>query len=273
MNLTDEDIELALLLEAIYLKYGFDFRSYSRGSIKRQVLRRLEKDGLGTIPELQNKVLCDPDFFNNGILLDFSNNYTQFFRDPSFFKAVRNEVIPILRTYPNINIWHAGCSTGQEVYSMAILIEKEGLLDKCQIYATDINLPALAIAQKGQYPLANLEDGETQLQNSGLEGSMHDYFKIIGDTGSFLDRLKNKILFSDYNLVTDKVFGEMHLILCRNVLIYFNDCLRLKVLNLFKESLCHMGFLCLGRQEIMHNIDMTKAFESYIDTERIYRKI
>jgi len=273
MNLANEDIELELLLEAIYLKYGFDFRSYSRTSIKRQVLRRLEKNGLVTILDLQNKVLCDPDFFNDEVLLDFSIHFTQFFRDPSFFKAVRDEVIPILRTYPNINIWHAGCSTGQEVYSMAILIEKEGLLDKCQIYATDINLPALAIAQKGQYPLANLEDGETQFQASGLEGSLKNYYMIKEEVALISDCLKNKILFSDHNLVIDKVFGEMHLILCRNVLIYFDHNLRKRVLKLFSDSLCHRCFLGLGHQEIMNNIDIAKTWEPYIDTERIYQKI
>lgn len=271
-EVTDEDIALHLLLEGIYLKYGYDFRSYSRPMVKRRVLRRVENNGFKTIFDLQKRVLTSPAYFQE-ILLDFFIHFTELFRDPSVFKAIRKSVVPILRTYPSLNIWHAGCATGQEVYSMAILLHEEGLLEKTHLYGTDISESALEKAKAGVYPASQLELSEARYRESGGEGNFAAFIKKKGDWVTMQDFLKKKISFHSHNLATDQVFGEMHLILCRNVVIYFDKSLRARVFELFHKSLCDWGFLCLGWDEFLEPGQRGSQFQPFLDLERIYRQI
>lgn len=270
-KLEDEDIEIRLLLEAIYLKYGYDFRDYSGSHIRRRILRRLTLSGLNNISELQYKVIYDKDFCST-LLSDFSINVTEMFRDPSFYKTFRKEIVPILRTYPFIKIWHAGCSTGEEVYSMAILLKEEGLYDRTQIYATDFNKVVLQIAKEGIYPLDNIKQFTYNYQQSGGSASFADYYAAKYDSVILDQSLKKKIVFAEHNLVTDDVFGEMNVILCRNVLIYFNKELQNHVVNLFSKSLGSGCFLCLGSKESLRFLSSSSSFKAFAETEKIYQK-
>lgn len=251
------NIEIMLLLEAIYCKYGYDFRSYSRAHIKRRILNRLTRSNLESVSCMQHKVLNDESFFQT-LLLDFSLNVTEMFRDPKFFIAMREQVIPLLKTYPFYKIWHAGCSTGEEVYSMSILLKEEKLLDRCLIYATDFNQSVLEKAAEGIFPVENMKGYSINYKNAGGLNSFSDYFTVKYDAAMLDKSLKSKIVFADHNLVTDGVFGEMNVIVCRNVLIYFNRELQNKVLGLFYESLVPGGILCLGTKESL-------AFSPYND--------
>lgn len=266
-----EDIEIRLLLEAIFLKYGYDFREYSRAHIKRRIRHLMAVSGIGAINEVQYKVLYDRDFFKN-LLLDFSINVTEMFRDPSFYMAFRTYVVPILKTYPFIRVWHAGCSTGEEVYSMAILLKEENLLERTQIYATDFNERVIQHAKDGIYSIEILKGFTNNYQNSGGQASLSDYYISKYDSVIFDQSLKNKIVFADHNLVTDSVFGEMHVIVCRNVLIYFNRDLQNKVINLFSESLINGCFLCLGMKESLKLSSCNDSYEDFVKDEKIYRK-
>lgn len=267
----NEDIEIRLLLEAIYLKYGYDFRDYSDNHIKRRIYHRLAISDIRNIAELQHKVLYDESFYST-ILSDFSINVTEMFRDPSFYKAFRKEVVPVLRTYPFIKIWHAGCSTGEEVYSMAILLKEEGLYDRSQIYATDFNKSVLQKAKKGIYAINSIKQFTYNYQQSGGNSSFADYYIAKYDSVILDQSLKNKIVFADHNLVTDNVFGEMHVICCRNVLIYFNKELQNRVINLFSNSLSSGCFLCLGSAENLRFLSGFDYFEPFVESEKIYQK-
>jgi chemotaxis protein methyltransferase CheR len=253
----NEDIEIALLLDSIYLKYGYDFRGYSRVHIKRRVISRLKRSDFKSVSEMQNHILNNKEFFHS-LLVDLSLNVTEMFRDPKFFQALRTTVIPILKTYPFIKIWHAGCATGEEVYSMAILLKEEGLYDRSIIYATDFNQIALNKASEAIYPLKNLKLFSENYQKAGGNGTISDHFLINYDSALLNKELKKNIVFSDHNLVTDGIFGEMNIIICRNVLIYFNRELQNKVFKLFYESLIAGGILCLGTKETM-------IFSEYVD--------
>ena len=220
---------------------------------------------------MQHKILYDKEFFNT-LLQDFSINVTEMFRDPSFYKAIREDVIPLLRTYPFIRIWHAGCATGEEVYSMAILLKEEGLYDKSLIYATDINERVLQRAKEGIYSIDNIKEYCQNYQKSGGSASLSDYFIARYNSVIFNKELREKIIFADHNLVTDGVFGEMNLIICRNVLIYFNKELQNRVMKLFYDSLCYGGFLGLGSKESIRFTDYYNKYESYIQDENIFRK-
>jgi len=267
----NEDIEIGLLLEAIYQKYGYDFRNYSREHIKRRILHRLALSNFNSISEIQHNVLYDRTLFNI-LLHDFSINVTEIFRDPSFYKAIREHVIPILKTYPFIKIWHAGCSTGEEVYSMAVLLKEEGLYNKALIYATDFNETVLQKAKEAIYPIDNMEKSESNYQKSGGLGSFSDYYVAKYNSFVFHKYLKEKIIFADHNLVTDGIFGEMNMIICRNVLIYFNKELKNRVIKLFHDSLCHGGFLGLGSKESIRFTEHYDRYECYIKEENIFRK-
>ncbi len=271
-NILDiDDTEFKLFLQAIYEKYGYDYRKYIQVSLKRQLLKRLKKEKMNSMSELQAYALQDKKFFHR-ILPDFFINVTEFFRDPMFYLTLKKEVIPILKTYPQINIWHAGCSTGEEVYSMAIFLKEEGLYERTQIYATDINQSALEHAKAGIYDHNNVKKGITNYQQAGGEKVLSDYY-FANDNHAIIDRsLKKNILFSDHNLVTDKDFCEMNLIMCRNVFIYFTEALRNKVLNNFYESLCRQGYLCLGAQETLLNLSRSKHFECFLNNQNIFRK-
>jgi len=266
-----QDIEVQLLLEAIWLKYGYDYRNYARAHIKRRILHRLSISEIDSISELQSRILYDSSFFEK-ILHDFSINVTEIFRDPYFYLAVRKEVVPILKTYPFIKIWHAGCSSGQEVYSMAILLKEESLYSKAQIYATDINETMIEKAKQGIYPIDLMKDYTANYQKAGGQHSFAEYYTAKYDSVIFNQSLKKQIIFADHNLVTDSVFGEMNMIVCRNVLIYFNRELQNRVIKLFYDSLVPGGFLCLGAKESLRFSDYFDCFESLVKGEKIYKK-
>lgn len=268
----DEDIEIQLLLEAIYLKYGYDFRNYAKASVKRRIQQRLTLSRLADISAMQHKILYDKPFFET-LLLDLSINVTEMYRDPSFYQILREKVIPILKTYPFIKIWHAGCSTGEEVYSMAIFLKEEGLLDKSLIYATDINEVVLKKAKEGIYPIDRIKEYTINYQKAGGRESFANYYTAKYDAVIMNKSLKKNMVFSQHNLATDSEFGEMHLIMCRNVLIYFDDELENRVFSLFHESLVRQGFLCLGSKESLSFSKYAKHFKEFVPREKIYRKI
>lgn len=267
----NEEIEIYLLLEAINMKYGYDFRSYSDAHLKRRILYRMALSGFVSITEMQHKVLMDREFFSV-LLADFSINVTEMFRDPSFFKAFRNEIIPILKTYPFIRIWHAGCSTGEEIYSMAILLKEEGLYERTQIYATDFNNTVLQKAKEGIYDIRNIKKYTQGYQKSGGKGSFSDYYTAAYDRVMFDTSLKKRIVFAEHNLVSDGIFGEMHVVICRNVLIYFNKNLQSSVIKLFSDSLSSGCFLCLGSKESIKFSTSAEDFQEFVGGEKIYRK-
>ncbi len=270
-DLDTQNVEIQLLLQAIYLKYGYDFRNYAKASIKRRILHRLTTERLTSISEMQHKVLYDESFFGK-LLLDFSINVTEMFRDPPFYAAIRQHVVPKLRALPHLKIWHAGCSTGEEVYSMAILLKEEGLYDRTQIYATDMNEVVLKQAKEGIFAINYLKQYTANYQKAGGRESFSDYYSAHYDHVVMDKSLKKRILFSDHNLATDGVFGEMNLIMCRNVLIYFDRDLQNRVFNLFKESLCENGFLCLGSKESVRLSTHSECFDDVIKEEKIYMK-
>jgi chemotaxis protein methyltransferase CheR len=267
----NEELEIKLLLEAIYLKYGHDFRNYSHTYMKRRIVHRMNMEKAANISELQNRIIYDKDFLVT-MLEDFSINVTEMFRDPSFFKTFREKVVPLLKTYPFIRIWHAGCSTGEEVYSMAILLQEEGLYDRVQIYATDFNKLVLEKAKEGIYDLDYVKEYTHNYQQAGGKGSFADYYVAKYDSIIFDQKLRRKITFADHNLVTDGVFGEMHVIICRNVLIYFNRELQSRVINLFYDSLISGGFLCLGSKESIRYSACIDNFNIITECERIFQK-
>lgn len=266
-----EDIEVKLLLEAIFLKYGADFRGYSRLSVKRQILKMVSDNNLQNISELQHKMIWDESFFQN-ILPKFSINVTEHFRDPSFYRFFREDIVPVLKTYPSLKIWHAGCATGQEVYSMAILLEEENLYDKTRFYATDINAKALNIAKEGVYPDKELPFSLKNYMKSGGKKTFSDHIVAQGKNFAINRKLKRNIFFFDHNLVTDDTLVEAHVILCRNVLIYFDDVLTRRVLRLFHNSLYNHGYLCLGSKERIMGHDVNEEFRILNSDEKIYRK-
>ncbi len=267
----NEDIEVELLLTAIYNKYGYDFNKYSRAHITRRVKNRVVLSKFNNISEIQHKVLNDKDFFDL-LIGDFSINVTEMFRDPPFYKAFREQIVPILHSYPFIKIWHAGCSTGEEVYSMAILLKEEGLYNNTQIYATDINNDVLKKANDGIFPIENVKLYTKNYQQSGGKEEFSDYYTAGYGSVLINSELKKNINFSNHNLVTDKSFGEMHLIICRNVLIYFNRSLQNQVISLFTDSLINGGFYCQGSKESIHFSDNYKFYETINSKENIYKK-
>ncbi|SHJ97634.1 CheR family methyltransferase [Paramaledivibacter caminithermalis] len=270
-EIENENIEIRLLLEAIYQKYGYDFRNYSRNHIKRRINNRKTLSGFETVLQMIHRVLYDRSFFEV-LLHDFSINVTEMFRDPSFFKAIRENVIPVLKTYPSIKIWHAGCSTGEEVYSMAILLKEEGLYEKALIYATDFNNTVLEKAKEGIYSIDNLNNYILNYSKTGGRRDFSDYYSVKHDSIILDPSLKEKIIFADHNLVTDGVFGEMNMIICRNVLIYFDKELQKHVYRLFYNSLCNGGFLGLGSKESVKFTEFHHKFQPYELEERIFRK-
>lgn len=266
-----ERIEIQLLLEAIYRKYGYDFRSYAEASITRRIQRHQSMNGYRTISEIQHAVLTDRTAFLR-LIHDLSISVTEMFRDPSFYRSLRNRVLPHLNSLSFLRIWLAGCATGEEVYSIAILLQEEDICEKVQIYATDINESALHAARQGIYPLENIQAYTGNYHKAGGKRSFGDYYTARYDRAVMDASLRNHILFSHHNLVTDGSFAEMHLIICRNVLIYFSGALQDRVLQLFAESLIRDGFLCLGSKETLRFSPCASQFEEWDAHERIYRK-
>ncbi|MCP8617886.1 CheR family methyltransferase [Salirhabdus salicampi] len=266
-----EKIEIRLLLEGIFLRYGYDFRNYSYSSLRRRIWHRIKAEKLRSISELTEKVLHNPIFMER-LLADFSINVTEMFRDPSFFSSFRKNVVPLLRSYPVIRIWHAGCSTGEEVYSMAITLKEEGLLGKCKIYATDMNKNVLEIAKSRKVPLEKMRKYTYNYHQAGGEKDFSKYYSVQGNFAILDQSLTENVVFAQHNLVTDGSFNEFNLILCRNVLIYFNNELRDQVHDLFYQSLSRFGILALGDKESIRFTQHAQHFEEVLPTEKFYRK-
>jgi chemotaxis protein methyltransferase CheR len=265
-----KQIEVDLLLEAIYQRYGYDFRQYSQASIKRRVLHHLAKTEFQTISDLIPKILHDEAVFTS-LFLDLSVTVTEMFRDPWFYLALRKKVVPFLKTFPFINVWQAGCATGEEVYSLAILLKEEGLYDRARIYATDFNNVVLEKAKARIYPLERIKEYSLNYQKAGGQKSLADYYRARYQSAIINASLQDNITFANHNLATDGVFGEMHLILCRNVMIYFNRTLQNRVLSVFRESLCYNGFLCLGSKETIYSSNVREDFVEFAAKEKIYQ--
>ncbi|QTB27075.1 CheR family methyltransferase [Lysinibacillus sphaericus] len=266
------NLEIDLLLEAIYRLSGYDFRQYNRSSISRRIFNRMRINSIPTISRVQEKVIHDQAFLEQ-LLNDFSINVTEMFRNPSFFKAFREKVIPTLREYQEIRIWHAGCATGEEVYSMAILLQEEGLIDKAVIYATDMNEQVLEKAKKGIFPIHKMQAYTKNYMLAGGAHAFSEYYKTDYQYAYFHSTLLKNIIFAQHNLVTDQSFNEFHVILCRNVLIYFSPQLQSQVHRLFYESLSDKGFLCLGDKETLRFEEVISNYKEFIGNERIYQKI
>ena len=266
-----ERIEIELLLEAIFLRYGYDFRSYARASIERRTRQFLSGTGCASVSEMIPKVMHDEEFFSR-LARYFSVSVTEMFRDPFVYRSVRENVVPLLRTWPHFKVWHAGCATGEEVYSLAVVLKEEGIYDRATIYATDFNDEALEKSREGVYDLEKLQEATRNYQQAGGKASFSEYYHARYGAVAMDGTLKERLTFSVHNLVSDHVFGEMHLILCRNVLIYFNHALKNRALGLFTESLVHGGFLCLGTKEDLQFSDMSERYDVVDHKARIYKK-
>lgn len=264
-------IESRLLFEAINQCYGYDFTSYNLKTMVRRLKDIVLKFKLNNISEMIPKVIYDRQFFNE-LLLNLSVTVTDFFRDPKYYAEIREKIVPVLKTYPYINIWCAGCATGEEAYSIAIILKEEGLLERSQIYATDINDTSLKLGKKGIYPLEKMKDFTDNYNTSGGKDSFSTFFTTRYNSCIINKELKDKVLFSKHNLVGDGVFAEMNLVFCRNVLIYFNQQLQKKVLRTFHNSLIHSGFIFLGKNESILTEDVHDSFTLISRKASIYQK-
>lgn len=269
---TLSDIEVDLLLEGVYRHYGYDFRDYSRASVKRRLLQSLEREGVSTFSGLQEKALHDAACMNR-MLLALSVNVTSMFRDPAFYAAFRSKVIPLLRTYPFVRIWNAGCSTGEEVYSIAILLTEEGLYDRCRIYATDMHAGVLEQAEAGSYSISEIERSAAAYRQAGGTRHFSSFFSEGAGQAEIDPSLKRNIVFAEHNLVVDGTFNEFNVVLCRNVLIYFNRRLKDKVHGLLYESLAMFGVLGLGKQETIRFTSHEDCYREFDGPGRLYRKV
>ena len=265
------DIEIRLLMEAIYLKYSYDFRDYTGASQKRRVAHALSQLGLPNIAALQDRGLHDPAVVAQ-LLQVLTIPVSEMFRDPPYFLALRQQVVPVLHTYPSVKIWVAGCSTGEEAWSMAILLREEGLLKRTQIYATDINPASIEKARQGIFPLEVVKGYTANYQRAGGSSAFSDYYTAAYGAAKFDPSLCADVIFADHSLATDSVFAETQLVSCRNVLIYFNRNLQDRALGLFHESLCHRGFLGLGSKESIDFSAYATRFDTLAKAERIFRK-
>jgi chemotaxis protein methyltransferase CheR len=266
-----ERLELDLLLEAIHQRYGYDFRGYARASLRRRLWRRTDLEGLRSLSGLQERVLHDPLCMER-LLTDLSVNVTEMFRDPPVHAALRDEVFPLLRTHPFIRIWVAGCSTGEEVVSIAISLREKDLLGRALIYATDMDAEVLARARLGSFPLDRLQGYTRNYLEAGGVEVFSAYYTVSGDRAVFDPALLRDVVFAQHNLATDRSFNEFHLVVCRNVLIYFGRDLQDRVLQLFDESLGRRGVLALGRKETITGTVLENRYEPLVEAERIYRK-
>ncbi|HEX2147923.1 MAG TPA: CheR family methyltransferase [Pseudorhizobium sp.] len=266
-----EDIEIRLLLEAMFLKYHYDFRNYAMASIKRRLRQAREQMGFTTFSALQETLLREPSMLPR-LLRYLTVQVSEMFRDPSYFKAIRERVVPHLRTYPSLKVWVAGCSGGEELYSLVILFREEGLEDRTIFYATDINQEALQSAEAGIYPLDRIQLFTENHRKAGGKSSLSDYYQAAYGRASFDKSLRRNVVFSDHSLVTDAVFGEMHLISCRNVMIYFDRDLQDRALGLFKASLARKGFLGIGAKESLRFSRHAGAFSDFAREEKIYQR-
>ncbi|HEY4106279.1 MAG TPA: CheR family methyltransferase [Polyangiaceae bacterium] len=268
---SSEEIEIRLLLDAIFLRYHYDFRSYSAASLKRRLTAARLQLRFETLSALQAGVLHDPQVFTQ--LLQFLTvQVSDMFRDPAFFRVLRERIVPELRTYPSIRIWIAGSSTGEEVYSYAILLREEGLLDRATLYATDINPETLHKAEQGVYPIERVQTFTENHRLSGAKCSLSEYYTAAYGSAAFDRSLRKNIVFSDHSLATDSVFAEVQLVSCRNVLIYFDRSLQDRAIGLMKDALCRRGFLGLGAKESLMFSTHASAFRDYAPSERWYQR-
>jgi chemotaxis protein methyltransferase CheR len=265
------EIEFQLLIDAIYYSYHYDFRGYAPASLRRRLKTAMLRFGCQTLSQLQGRVMHEPAVFP--ALLDFLTvQVSEMFRDPGYFRALRQHVVPLLRTYPSLKVWVAGCSAGEEAYSLAILLQEEDLLSKTLIYATDINPRTLQLAAAGIYDVERIAGFTANHQKSGGTSSLSDYYTAAYGRAVFDKSLKDHIVFSDHSLATDSVFAEVHLVSCRNVLIYFNRPLQDRALGLFRDSLCRQGFLGIGAKESLRFSSHADAFIDVARDERIFQK-
>jgi chemotaxis protein methyltransferase CheR len=267
-----EQLEIELLLEAIYRRYGLDFRQYAQASLKRRLYRRLLAEGLETLTDLQNRLLHDPPCMER-LLVDLSINVTSMFRDPTFYVAFREKVVPVLRTYPFTRIWCAGCSTGEEVYSLAILLQEEGVYERARIYATDINEHVLQTARAGVFPIDRMKQYTQNYIRAGGKADFSEYYTAAYDSVAFSRSLTENVVFAQHNLAMDRSFNEFNVIVCRNVMIYFDKALQDHVHELFYESLETFGVLALGHKESINFTRYAGRYEEIDLDERIYRKV
>ncbi|UGS37612.1 CheR family methyltransferase [Capillimicrobium parvum] len=266
-----DGLELELLLEAVHRRYGLDFRGYATASLRRRVWRRVTLEGLQTVTGLTDRILHDPRVLER-LLKDLSINVTEMFRDPSFHGALREAAIPLLRTYPFVRVWNAGCSTGEEAYSLAIALHEAGLLERSRIYATDMNEGALAQARTGSFPLERMQVYTENYQRAGGARSLSEYYVARGASAVFDPMLARNMVFAHHNLVSDRSFNEFHLIVCRNVMIYFGRELQRHVHELFLDSLVPLGLLGLGRKEAIQPPEIAACYQPLVASEKLFRR-
>lgn len=266
-----EELELRLVLEALFQKYHYDFRGYSMASVKRRMRQAKEHFGCSSYSQLQDRILHDQSIIPT-LIGYMTVQVTEMFRDPHYFKAIREKVIPHLKTYPSLKVWVAGCSSGEELYSLVIMFREEGIEDRTLFYATDINADALKKAESGVYALDRIKQFTENHQRSGATCSLSDYYTAAYGAASFDKSLRKNVVFSDHSLATDAVFGEMQLISCRNVLIYFDRELQDRAIGLFNDSLGRKGFLGLGAKENIRFSAHSEQFDDFVREDRIYQK-
>jgi chemotaxis protein methyltransferase CheR len=267
-----ERIEIDLLLEGIYRHYGLDFRGYALASLRRRLARRMREEGVLTLSALQDKVLHDPAAMER-LMVALSISVTSMFRDPTFYQAFREKVIPLLRTYPYIRLWNAGCATGEETLSLAIVLQEEGLLDRARIYATDFNANVVERARAGEFPVARMKSYTENYLKAGGGGEFSRYYTADGPVARFRPELMRNIVFAKHNLASDGSFNEFHGILCRNVLIYFGTKLQQRVHALFHDSLVNFGVLGLGHKETIRFTPVEHCYEAIDSREKLYRRV
>jgi len=266
-----ERIEVDLLLEALFQRWGYDFRSYARASIERRIRRYVSTKGVQRIADLVPMVLHDEEVFSE-LARQFSISVTEMFRDPPVYRSLRENVIPLLKSFPFVKVWHAGCATGEEVYSLAILLEEEGIAGKATIFGTDFNDESLESARRAIYPADRMQEFTRNYQEAGGKRSFSEYYRASYDAATLAPSLREHVTFANHNLASDHAFGEMHLVFCRNVLIYFDRDLQNRALGLFTESLVRGGFLCLGTKEDLRFSDVADDYEVVDRAARIYKK-
>jgi chemotaxis protein methyltransferase CheR len=267
-----EKLEMELLLEAIYRKSGFDFRGYAAAGLKRRMLRRVKEEGLRSLSGLQERILHDPVALER-LLVDLSVNVTSMFRDPYFFSAFRKKAVPLLRTYPFVRLWHAGCSTGEEAFSMAILLKEAGLYDRARIYATDMNESVLEKAEAASMPLSKMKEYTQNYIAAGGTRAFSEYYTVDGRVARFDRELMKNMVFAQHNLVSDRSFNEFNVIMCRNVMIYFGKDLQTQVHSLIYDSLGMFGVLALGHKESMRFTDHAQRYEEIDPEQKLYKKV
>jgi chemotaxis protein methyltransferase CheR len=267
-----QDLEIRLLLQGVYERYGYDFRDYALASRRRRIRQCLRDENLPTVSALQARVLHDPVAMER-LVSAFSVSVTSLFRYPRFYRAFRERAVPMLRTYPVVRIWHAGCATGEEVYSMAVLLQEEGLYERSRIYATDISAAALRQAGTGAVPVGTLREGAAGYALSGGRKRLSDYYKMHGARAVFDPALRRNVVFAEHNLVTDRSFNEFNVVVCRNVMIYFNRALQERVHALLYQSLARRGFLGLGDRETIRFTPFEHRYEVVDWDDRLYRKV